>query len=49
MSTSNRPGGIDKDKLIAFLIDHGADIADFENPGSKSETLTVNVKPADPV
>lgn len=49
VSTTNRAGGIDKDKLAAFLLQHGASVADFERDGSVSETLHVNVKPAAPV
>ena len=45
VSTSNRAGGIDKDKLAAFLIEHGAELSDFEKPGTTSEALYVTVKP----
>lgn len=47
VSTTNRAGGIDKDKLAAFLLQHGASVSDFEKDGSTSETLHVNVKPTD--
>lgn len=48
VSTTNRAGGIDKDKLAAFLLKYGATVADFEKSGTTSETLNVTVKPADP-
>ena len=45
VSTSTRAGGIDKDKLSAFLLAHGAELSEFEKPGTTSETLYVTVKP----
>lgn len=45
VSTTSR-SGLDKDKLAAFLLAHGATVEDFEKPGAVSETLHVTVKPS---
>lgn len=47
VSTSERAGGFDNDKLAAFLSQYGERVENFRKAASTTETLTVNVKVED--